>query len=107
MKSLPHTTVLPAHEILCIACTESPLPVSFTPLGKPEYVPDWVVAIFPANLITTAGTHHHRVIVGFAHRLGETFARIAQEYAARLAQEAHDLERFDEQAAALEVADII
>ena len=84
-----YTPILPATDILIVACPTSPLPVFYTEADRPDYVHKWVKAIFPAHLEGT--TYHHTCIVSFGSELGEMFSQIAEAHAREIEQEAHEL----------------
>ena len=85
--------ILPGDGILLTAVTTSPLPAFFTAETRPDYVPDWIVAIFPAHLSTDNG-HYHTCLVRFGSCLGRDFAAIAKAH--KEAEEAHELSSLDE-----------
>lgn len=86
--------ILPGDGILLTAVTTSPLPTFFTAETRPDYVPDWIVAIFPAYLSTDRG-HYHLCVVRFGCALGRDFAAIAEAHKTA-EKEAHELSSLDE-----------
>lgn len=84
--------ILPPTDILLTACTNTPLPSFLSEIDRPKYVPNCVIAIFPAHLQGEGtGSCHHQVLVHFGHDLGEIFAKIADDYQKQIEAEAHDL----------------
>ena len=86
---MKHTTILPGDGILIIACPASALPVFFSHDSRPAYVSDRVRAIFPAH--SRGASFHHTCIVEYGNDLGEMFSEIAEQYAAEVEREAHEL----------------